>query len=223
MRLSVLCLLLLLNACSKQEKIIPPNPITPTNIKIAANVAPVLYSNIKQVVLDASSMTTSYPAQQLQFYWVCTNYPTGKIPSISNASSATAIAYGLDSGKYTFVIRVRDMYAYYDSAVFGLIVYPDTLKGAPKLSPLPDITVTTSQTVNLDAGPATSLNPINRELRYKWRILDQPTGSPVLSILPDNAAITEIIGMLSGNYFFSLSVSNELQLSTIDTFKITVN
>jgi len=223
MRLSVLCLLILLNACSKQEKIIPPNPITPANITIAASVTPVIYSNIKQVILDAGSMPSAYPSQQFQFFWVCTNHPAGKMPSISNASSATAIAYGLDTGKYTFVIRVRDMYAYYDSAVFGLTVYPDTLKGAPKLSPLPDITVTTAQTVNVNAGPAISQNPINRELRYHWRIIEQPVGSPVLSILPDNAVATEIKGMIPGNYFFSLSVSNELQLSTIDTFKITVN
>jgi len=223
MRWSVLCLLILLNACTKQEKIIPPNPITPVNITIAANVTPVIYSNIKQVVLDAGSMPASYPAQQFQFFWVCTNYPAGKMPSISNASSPTAIAYGLDTGKYTFVIRVRDMYAYYDSAVFGLTVFPDTLIGPPKLSPLPDITVTTAQTIALDAGPSISLNPINRELRYNWRIIEQPTGSPVLSILPNNAVTTEIKGIIPGNYFFSLSVSNELQLSTIDTFKITVN
>jgi len=115
------------------------------------------------------------------------------------------------------------MYAFFDSAKFNLIVYPDTLKGPPNISPLPDITVTSAQTVNLDAGPAISLNPINRELKYKWSILEQPAGSPVLSILPDNAVKTEIKGMLPGNYFFSLLVSNELHLYTIDTFKITVN
>ena len=215
--------ILLFYSCGK-EIVKSPEPVdpVPVEIKINAYVPPILYSNAKTVALDAGPMLTSYPQHKFIFSWNCTRFPAGKSPYIRNYNNAVAIAENLDSGNYTFVLRVRDISAFNDSAVFNLTVYKDTLTGPPKLTPLPDLFVVFPKAAKLALGTAASMNPIRRELKFYWHVIEQPFDSPPVTIANSIEPDTEATGLQVGTYSFGLSVTNDLRLTTVDTFNITV-
>jgi hypothetical protein len=216
-------IILLLCSCEK-DKVPDPGPVDPSSmdIQIKAYVPSVLYSNIKQVTLDAGPMITAYPQHKFLFSWNCTAFPPGKEPILRDFSTAVATAENLDTGKYTFVLRVRDLSYFNDSAVFNLVVYKDTLTGAPKLIPLPDQGAIFMKAARLSLGLAASLNLVGRPLKIHWYLIEQPVGTSQVTIPNETQLNTEALGLQPGIYTFGLGITNELSLTTVDTFNISV-
>ncbi len=209
-------------ACKKKEYIIQPVSGPPSEIKISASVPPSIYANKKQVILDAGPTPQVNGNRSLLYSWSCTVFPPDKRPSIINGFLPTATAIIPDTGRYVFLLRVRDNAVNEAIAEFPLIVYPDTLNGPPKLSPLPDKTVYLPAPVMLDAGSAITENPVDRKLFCAWQVLSTPFGSSHVIFKNPSSLLTEVADCIPGKYVFSVDIMNELNLSVSDTFEINV-
>jgi hypothetical protein len=208
-------------ACEKENKIIPATNI-PTKITIDATVPSIIYSNKKEISMDASTMKALNGDRSLTYLWTCTLFPTGKTPYIMYPESASTVVTSLDTGKYSFHFRVKDNFGNEANADYQLTVYKDTLTGPPVIPPMPAAEFTMPGPVSLLSSNVTSVNPIYRPLKFNWTVIEQPAGSPVVDILNSNSSYAFVNGCVPGKYVFQLEVTNELDLKATRLLEVTV-
>lgn len=210
-------------ACEKKETIIiPPNTDVPTELIIDARVPAVIYSNKKDMTLDASKMAETYVNRGLKYLWTCTQFPVGRAPFIMYPESVSTPVEKLDTGKYTIHLRAGDKFGNEANADYQLIVYQDTLSGPPVVPLMPAKVYTLPEQVILISNVA-AVNPVNRVLSFNWTVIEQPAGSPALNIM-SNSAYSDalVLGCVSGKYTFQLEVTNELNLKATGVLEVTI-
>ena len=210
-------------SCSKEEKVIPtPLDPPPTEITVKAIVPSVLYSNKKEIILDCSPTLKLNGYRTLKFLWTCTSFPPGKEPAIFYPESSSTNVKNIDTGKYVFNLKVTDNLGNQNISDYTLAVYPDTLTGPPVLPPMQNMVFMIPDPVLLISPNVNEVNPVNRKLTFKWSLLEQPPGSPVVDIRSSNYSFSEVKGCIPGKYAFKFEVTNELQLSTSGIVQVTV-
>jgi hypothetical protein len=210
-------------ACNKEEKVIPqPVEPPPTEITVKAVVPSVLYSNKKEIILDCSPTLKLNGYRTLKFLWTCTSFPSGKQPAIFYPESSSTNVKNIDTGKYVFNLKVTDNLGNQNNSDYALVVYPDTLTGPPVLPPMQNMVFMIPEPVLLFSSNVTEVNPADRKLRFKWTLLEQPPGSPVVDIRSPSFSFTEVKGCIPGKYTFKLELTNELELSTSGTVQVTL-
>ena len=219
----IICSLCLMYACEPDELVIPPNPNIPTEVVIEAKLPAVLYSNKKEITLDASAMKALNGNRSLKYLWTCTQFPDGRTPAIMYPESVSTPVSNLDTGKYNFHLWAKDSYGNEANADYRLTVLPDTLTGPPVISSMAHTTYELPEPVRLE-GPSDIylVNPVDRALKFKWTLVEQPAGTSAVIISNETTLQAEAIGCVPGNYVFQLEVTNELQLKTSGLMQVTV-
>ena len=219
----IICSLCLLYACEPDELVIPPNPNIPTEVVIEAKVPAVLYSNKKEITLDANAMKVLNGNRPLKYLWTCTQFPAGRTPAIMYPESVSTSVVKLDTGKYNFHLWAKDSYGNEANEDYRLTVLPDTLTGPPVISSMAHTTYELPEPVRLE-GPSDIylVNPVDRALKFKWTLVEQPAGTSAVIIGNETTLHAEAIGCVPGNYVFQLEVTNELQLKISGLMQVTV-
>jgi hypothetical protein len=215
------CFLLLLSACKKDDKPIPV--VEFGEIRIDATVPNLIYSNTRQIALDARRTHYLNGNRQLSLLWTCTEYPAGKLPRIESPVNAYTNVDSLSVGKYNFRLTVRDTLGNKAVSDFELVVKSDSLLGVPKIIPIPDQVIYLPQTsITLDGNRSISANPLGRSLAFKWFVIEHPAGNPAILIEHPASPLTNISGLFEGSYLFGLEITNELGLKNADTIQVNV-
>ena len=97
--------MLVFTACKKPEI---DSPAVERPITIQAQVPQKVYTNIKNIDLDARATVTSNGQRTLFFDWSCTSFPTGHPPIILAPTSANTKVDSIFAGQYLFRLKVRD-------------------------------------------------------------------------------------------------------------------
>jgi len=201
-------------ACEK------PDPVTVINHPaiIEATVPAKVYLSPKEIVLDASASKRLNPNGELYFLWSCTKFPSGAPPQISNASEAIAGLKATLPGIYEIILKAWSTSDNENTRKFTMEVLP----GTPVISPLPDMYAKLPDNyVKLNAEDNYRVNP-GRYLYFKWRILEAPTTDYGPSLSEKNGSSTLLIVRVSGKYVIQLDVTNEINLTTSDSFVVNV-
>ncbi len=208
-------------SCFKGDGITPFIP--PTEIRIEAQVPKQVYSNKKELALDASSTLLINGQREFSILWSCPVYPTGHPPRIAKTGEAYTIVDNLTLGKYRFHLRVQDNKGHEAFADYDLEVLKDTLSGAPKLGPLADQFVNLPQTMAyVSAADVYDVNPVGRDLRFSWSLVQQPAGSGPLTLGDKTSPMFLVRGLALGTYEFAIQITNEYGLSVSGTRKLHV-
>jgi hypothetical protein len=206
-------------ACEK------PDPIKGINLpaKIEATVPDKVYSSAKDIILDASLSTRLNGNGQLFFLWSCTKFPSGASPVISNASDAIAVIKVSVPGIYEISLKVWSTPDNVNTKTFTMEVIPETLTSAPVISPLPDMDAQLPDNyVKLNAQGNYLVTPAGRLLFFKWRIIEGPSTDYRPSLSQDSVSNTFLIVRAPGKYVIKLDVTNEINLTTSDSFVVNV-
>jgi hypothetical protein len=216
-------LTVLFNGCKKTEETRPGKTEGPKEIIIKVEAPPPVYENNRRVLLDASP-TNLANKSRIYYYWTCTAFPPGSRHKIIKPREAATMVDSLIVGRYTFQLDATDDFGNTARAGFDVDVLPDTLaKKPPVINPLPDqFLLLPKDTVWLNGDINYRVNPLNRELIYKWSVIQQPAGSPVVMINKINNANTYATRFAAGNYLFSLELTNEFGLKSFDTLELKV-
>jgi hypothetical protein len=208
-------------ACFKGDGLEPFIP--PTEIRIEAFVPSVLYTNKKEIVLDASSTLVMNGPRELFFEWTCTEYPAGRLPRINQPKSYKATADSPFAGNYTFRLKVSDAGGHAAVSNYAIEVRKDTLTQGPKMVPLPDQLLYLPRTsFSLNAANAYTVNPVGRDLSFLWSLIQQPAGSGPLEFNDTAKPLVMVEGFMEGSYQFRLEITNEIGLSIADTMGVMV-
>jgi len=215
-------LLLALPAVVACEK---PDPVTviigPAIIE--ATVPSQVYLNAKEIVLDASPSKRLNPSGELLFLWSCSNYPTGAPPTISNATEAIAGIKFSERGIYEISLQVWTSPDNVNTKTFTLEVIPEILTSAPVISPLQDMNLQLPENyIMLNAEQNYHVNPVGRFLFFKWRIIEDPSTDYRPILTQDSISSTFAIMRSPGKYVIQLDVTNEINLTTSDSFVVNV-
>lgn len=223
LRAIALCfLILLINSCKKPENELPA---APTEIILAATVPKLIYSNIKEIFMDASGTKNLNGRRELNFSWTCTVFPSGSTPPrIETPGNASTKVDRLLVGEYRFQLTVIDLIGNKAEENFSLEVRKDTLLGViPKVYAGPDQVITAPDKVFLNGNETVKLNPILRALEYRWSVIKQPAGSPPVLLFSDTSPLTASSPLREGTYQFQLEVINDYGIRAYDTLEVKVN
>jgi hypothetical protein len=218
-----ICLLIILfDACLKSEV---PIPSAPKELLAKATVPSIIYSNIKEIYLDASITKDLYKNRKLSFLWVCVGYPavSGQ-PRIEHTEQFNTKVDSLMPGQYRFLLAVKDNLGNRAEASYDLEVLKDTLYGyIPIANAGPDQEIQAPNSAFfLDGSKTIFVNPWGRKLYYLWTVLSQPAGSLVVSISDHTKLETGAHDLVAGIYVFKLEVINEFGAKAYDTMQLTV-
>ena len=202
----------ILSSCFKGEGQKPFIP--PREIRIEASVPAQVYSNKKEIALNASSTLLINGQREFLVLWSCPVYPAGHPPRIDKTDLAYTTVDSLTIGKYKFHLRVQDNKGQEAVADYDVEVLEDTLNGPPKLGPLPDQFINLPQSFYyLSANGIYNINPIARDLSFKWSLVQQPPGTQPLQLGDTKSPLLFISGLEPGSYVFGIEVTNEIGLS----------
>jgi len=223
LQISIICQFsLFFTACQKPETGIPAGPQV---IIIEASVPSKIYTNTKQVYLDANKTISLNRLRTLFYSWDCTSFPaaTGR-PEIKNPLQAFAWVENLGIGQYKFQLIVKDNLGNIADSIYSLDVLEDTLVGiVPIVKAGPDQVINAPRPdVNLNGYETIFFNAAARALNFKWRVIKQPAGSIQVEIYSDASPVSDAFGLEEGVYQFSLEVRNEVGAIGADTMQVTV-
>jgi len=199
----------------------PPPP--PTDVTVDATVPELIYSNVKEIVMDARRTATMNGKRELFYHWVCAQYPGTVLPKIDSATSSYTRVSGFEIGNYVFRLRVSDKDGHEAFDDYALEVRKDTLTGPPIIIPLPDRTINLPQSQILIISTNSVVgNYYNRIFLFDWTVIKQPIGSNDVNIRDNKNPSLFIEGLELGTYSFRLEVTNELGLKASDTVDVIV-
>jgi len=211
-----------LASCEKPDPIVDI-PAPKSDIQVSAEVKNIVYTNDRNIKLDASNTDQINGRRSLSYSWICKVFPVGKAPKINGPSNAVTTIDSLMVGKYNFQLTVKDDFGHLVNAEFEMEVFQDTLTGAPKIVHIPDQTVAFPGTfILLGASLSYYANPSNRKLEFEWSILQKPAGNRDPTVTDKLNSSTYIRDLEPGNYQILLKITNEIGLSSYDTIRIKV-
>jgi len=217
----ILYVIICMASCEPDEIVDRSAP--PGEIKVSAEVKNSVYTNDRNIKLDASNTGQINGKRNLTYTWTCKAFPVGQAPQIKSPSSAVATIDSLMIGKYNFQLTVKDDFGHLVNADYITEVFRDTLTGAPKIVPTADQTVVYPATyIVLGAALSVYANPVNRKLEFEWSILQKPVANRDPIISDKSSVSTYIRDLEAGNYQVMLKITNEKGLSAYDTIGITV-
>jgi len=118
---------------------------------------------------------------------------------------------------------VEDYSGHQAVADYDFEVLNDTLSGAPKLGPLPDLNINLPQTIaDISAASAFDVNPVGRDLNFSWSLVQQPAGTGPVTLENKNTPLLTASGLRLGNYVFGVEIRNENGLSVSGTRSLIV-
>ena len=212
-----ICLL----SCEKPEQNV--NSSVQGEIKISAQVPNKIYTNDRNIKLDASNTDQISGSGQLSYSWICKEFPVGQSPIIKDASKAIATIDSIKVGNYNFQLTVKDNFGQQAISNYAMEVLQDTLSGSPKIVPAADLTLKLpTSLIIVDASLSAFANPANRKLQYQWSILQKPAGNKDPAITAASNSFTYITDLEQGQYQVLVKLTNELGLSSYDTVGINV-
>jgi len=215
----LLLALLTVFACEKPE----PAKVITLPALIDATVPAKVYSSANEIVLDATLSKRLNPNGELFFLWSCTKFPSGASPVISNASDAVARIKANIPGVYEISLKVWSSSDNVNTQKFTMEVIPETLTSAPTISPLPDLDAQLPDNfVYFNALDYYRVNPTGRLLFFKWRIIEAPTTDYRPTLSQDSVSSTFAVVRAPGKYVIALDVTNEINLTTSDSFVVNV-
>ncbi len=220
-QIQVFLLLLFVVSCRKPDQVLPDGPNT---INVEATVPALIYSNVKEVYLDACRTISLNSRRAMFFNWSCTSFPvaSGK-PRIIDSTRALAWIEKPGIGQYVFKLTVKDNLGNMAESSYALDVMEDTLVGKKPIAKAgPDLQIQAPKhTVFLDAYETFSFNPRGRKLLFKWTVIQQPAGSFLNNFISDEYSSLVNVSK-EGSYKFRLQVENELGLEASDTMEVKV-
>jgi major membrane immunogen (membrane-anchored lipoprotein) len=194
-------------------------------VQITVNAAP----NIPPTVNAGTNQTITLPVNTVTFNgsgkdsdgtvatYLWTKISGPSVYNIFNSSSAVTTVSGLVQGGYQFELKVTD-----DKGAIGKDTVQITVNPAPNIPPIANagsnqtITLPTN-TVTLNGGAADSDGTISS---YLWTKI----AGPSTGIISDSSsAVTTVKGLISGNYIFELTVTDDQGAKGTDSIYVTVN
>jgi len=97
------------------------------NIQISADVKNKIYTNDRNIKLDASNTNQINVQRKLSYSWTCKVFPNGQPPKINNATNSIATIDSLMLGNYNFQLTVKDDFGNQAIANYALEVLKDAL------------------------------------------------------------------------------------------------
>jgi hypothetical protein len=183
-----------------------------------------IYSNVKEVYLDASITVSLNSRKVLFFNWACTSFPTASgLPAIIDSNKPLARLENPGIGRYIFKLRVKDSLGNIAESSYTMDVLEDTLIGKKPIAKAgPDQQVNAPRlTLMLDGYETFSFNPKGRALFFKWTVIQQPSGSNLGTFIGDKY-VSQVKVLEEGLYRFQLQVENEYGLESSDTLDVKV-
>ncbi|HKZ49012.1 MAG TPA: hypothetical protein VJ397_09565 [Thermoplasmata archaeon] len=192
---------------------------TYNNIPLALAACDAQVSIGRNATCSASGSSDVDPGQSLTYAWAVVAQPPGSLVSFGDpAGTSTAIA--LDAvGNYTFALTVTDDWGASAQDTFAIAVVnapPISVAGSDRTVVLSD----GGLDVTLDAS--SSSDPDGHAIAFAWTVLRYPgAAAPALS---DPASPTPtFVATLSGEYEFSVTVTDAYGLSSVDAVLITAD
>jgi hypothetical protein len=221
-QIQVFLLLVFVISCRKPDPVLPAPP---TTIIVEATVPALIYSNVKEVYLDASRTISLNGRRALFFNWTCSSFPaaSGK-PVIVDSTNAFARVDNPGIGQYTFKLIIKDNLGNMAESSYALDVREDTLTGKKPIAKAgQDQQINAPKsTVILDAYETFSVNPMGRPLFFKWTVIKKPATALDVQIKNNTLPEAFVEGLVDGEYKIQLEVKNEIGLSDYDTVEIKV-
>jgi hypothetical protein len=221
-QIQVLLLLLFVVSCRKPDPVLPDPP---ANIIVEATVPALIYSNVKEVYLDASRSISLNGRRALFFTWTCSSFPaaSGK-PVIVDSNLAFARVYNPGVGQYTFKLIIKDNLGNMAESSYALDVREDTLTGKKPIAKAgqDQQIYAPKHSVILDAFETFSVNPMGRSLFFKWTLIQKPAAAIDVQIKNSTLPEAFVDRLVEGEYKIQLEVKNELGLLAYDTVNIKV-
>ena len=215
--IAVICLL----SCEKPQENV--NRSGQGEITISAEVPNKIYTNNRNIKLDASNTDQINGNGHLFYSWICKEFPVGQAPKINNASKAIATIDSIKAGNYNFQLTVMDNFGQQAISNYAMEVLQDTLTGSPKIVPAADLTLKLpTSLIIVDASLSVLANPPNRKLVFQWSILQKPVENNEPIITTNSNSFTYITNLERGQYQVLLKITNEIGLSSYDTVGINV-
>lgn len=213
----------LYTACNKPEEIVDSPANQSKEIIIELNAPGPIYENNRRFLMDASS-TNLANKKRIYYFWTCTGFPIGSTHRIITPRGAATIVDSIIVGKYTFLLEATDDFGNKARKNLELDVLQDTLAGRPPvILPLTDQSLYLPENqVFLKGETNYQVNPLHRELFFKWSVIQQPTGSPAVFINNPSGANTYASGFAAGIYLFRLELRNEAGFTSSDTMELKV-
>ena len=220
--LLVLLPLLIISSCKKPETVLPEGP---KSINVEATVPVLIYSNVKDVYMDARRTISLNSKREMFFNWSCTLFPgTAGRPVIIDSARPSARLQNPGIGQYVFKLTVKDNLGNMAVTNYTMDVLEDTLAGKkPVAQAGPDKQITAPKhEVTLDAYESFDLNAKGRSLRFKWTVFQKPVADNLFEIINDTFPIAKAWGLIEGIYKIQLEVIGDNALSALDTMEIKV-
>jgi len=199
----------------------PPPALT--TVAVSATAPELIYSNVKEIVMDARRSALINGRREIFYHWVCAQYPGTVLPKIDSATAAYTTVSGFEIGNYVFRLRVFDKNGNEAFDDFPLEVRKDTLVGPPQIIPMPDGTINLPQDqIIISSTDHVIGNYYNRVFIFDWSVLQQPPGSQEVLLKNKSNASLLAEGLSLGSYSFRMEVTNELGLKASDTVDVLV-
>jgi len=220
--LLILLPLVIISSCKKPDPVLPDGP---KSITVEATVPVLIYSNVKEVYMDASRTISLNSKRDMFFNWSCTVFPAAYgQPFIIDSERPSARVENPGIGQYVFKLTVKDNLGNIAVSNYTMDVLEDTLAGKkPVAQAGPDKQITAPKhEVTLDAYETFALNARGRTLRFKWTVIQKPVADSMFDIINDTFPIAQAWGLIEGIYKIQLEVIGDNALSALDTMEIKV-
>ena len=190
------------------------------------NVAPSALAGADQNVLTNTLVTLDGSASSdvngdlITYQWSVNSKPaTSAMSSITNNTTVAPTFTADVDGVYVISLIVND--GQIDSAADTVAITAGAGNVAPVANAGIDQSVSTSSMVTLDASASSDAN--SDAINYLWSINSVPTGSSVTSLSSVVSVDPTFTPDVDGSYVFSLTVSDGILSSDVDTVTIIAN
>ena len=194
---------LLVASCKKNDSPKPPvaEAGSPQTIQLPVN----------STTLTGSGASTN--GSITSYLWTMVSGPS--VPAIGQAGSPSTSVNGMVQGVYHFQLKVTDAAGLTGAdttsvTVLAALIPPTANAGDSQTIQLPTNTGTLTGSGNTTNGSITS---------YQWTLISGPN---VPGISQPSAASTGITGLAAGTYYFQLKVTDNANLTGLDTTAVTV-
>ncbi|MFT7811138.1 dyslexia-associated protein KIAA0319-like protein homolog isoform X1 [Arapaima gigas] len=188
----------------------------------AMDYRPVANAGPNQVITLPRNSITLYGNQStddhepLAYEWSLSPESKGKVVEMQGVRTPTLQLSALQEGDYTFQLTVTDSAGQQDTAQVTVIVQPENNKPpVADAGPEKELTLPVDRTT-LDGSKS---NDDQRIATYHW---SQSKGPEGVKIENADSAVATVMGLRSGEYEFSLTVTDERNLQSTDTVKVIV-
>ncbi len=191
----------------KRTKAVPEPPVA------HAGNSKTITLPVNYVKLDGTA--SKAPGGIASYAWTKVSGPAGG--SIVTPSAATTDITGLTTGSYEFQLKITDNNGATATSRVSVIVKPAPLPPSANAGNAQAITLPVNS-VTLDGSSSTA--PSGTITSYEWTRVSGPS---VVSIASPGAAVTQVAGLVEGDYVFRLKVTDSNGNISVATVSVTVH